>query len=344
MSGSTVDMQSVAPSIAAIADAATYKTSKASRASIIVGFGLVYVIWGSTYLAIAVAVQTVPPLLMAGVRFLIAGSLLYGWQRYRGAPRPSLRDWRTAAIVGTCLIFAGNGALTYAEQYISSGLAAILIAVVPMFIVLLSWLSGASERPRPLVWFGIIIATLGVVVIVRPGLANSSNHHEALGVILALAGALAWSFGSVYASRVAQLASPFMMSAAQMISASLLLLTTAVLTGELGRVHPSMTSGASIGAFVYLILAGSIIGFTAYAWLLRNVEPTRVATYAYVNPVVAVLLGHFVAREEVTLTLFVRKFFRHRRCCVDCHLPCSCGSNTARPEASYCRGVLHPDQ
>ncbi len=272
-------------------------------------FALVYVIWGSTYLAIRVSIETIPPLLMAGGRFLIAGLLLYVWQRCRGADGPQLRDWRTAAIVGSCLLFAGNGALTYSEQFISSGLAAVLIAVVPLFFALLSWGSGASERPRLVVWIGIAVATAGVAIIVRPGLVAATTHNEAFGVTIVLVGALIWSVGSLYAGRVQQKTPPFLMAAMQMICASVLLLAASLFTGEWSRVRPGAITAASAGALVYLIFAGSILAFTAYLWLLRNVESTRVGTYAYVNPVVAVLLGHFVAREELTPTLLVGSAF-----------------------------------
>lgn len=239
-----------------ITAAATYATSKASRAAVITAFALVYVVWGSTYPGIRVAVETIPALLMVGVRFLVAGLLLYFGQRHRGERSPSLCDWRTAGVVGTCLLFAGNGGLTYSEQYISSGLAAVLVAVVPMFIALLSWAAGVSDRPRPLVWLGITVASAGVVIIVIPGLAASASHHNALGVTILIGGALVWSVGAIYGSRVRQESSPFMMSGMQMICASVLLIATALVTGEGGRLHFAAISGASATAMLYLIFVG----------------------------------------------------------------------------------------
>lgn len=292
-----------------VTTAATYSTSKASRAAVVTAFALVYAVWGSTYLAIRIAVETIPALLMVGTRCLVAGLLLYAWRRYRGERSPSLRDWRTAAVVGTCLLFAGNGGLTYSEQYISSSLAAVLVGAVPIFTALLSWASGVRARPRPLVWLGIAVASAGVVVIVIPGLAASASHHNVVGVTILIAGALVWSIGSIYGSGVRQERSPFMMSGMQMICASVLLIATALVTGEGRRLHPATITGASATAMLYLIFAGSIVGFTAYAWLLRNVEPTHVATHAYVNPVVAILLGHLLAHEELTFTLLVGSGF-----------------------------------
>lgn len=173
----------------------------------------------------------------------------------------------------------------------------------------MSWGSGASERPRPLVWMGIAVATAGVAIIVRPRLVAATTHHEAFGVTVVLVGALIWSVGSLYAGRVQQQAPPFLMAAMQMLCASVLLLITSLFTGEWSSVRPGAITAASAGAMVYLIFAGSIVAFTAYSWLLRNVEPTRVATYAYVNPIVAVLLGHVVASEELTPTLLIGSAF-----------------------------------
>lgn len=283
--------------------------AKPSRASIVVAFALLYVIWGSTYLGIRVAIETIPPLLMAGIRFLIAGAILYAWERCRGARRPSANEWRTAAIVGACLIFAGNGGVTYSEQFISSGLAAVLVAAVPMFIALVSWAAGVSGRPRVPVWIGIAIATAGVAIIVRPGIVSSASHHDGLGVAIVLTGSLIWSAGSVYAGRVRQEGSPFIMAAMQMMCGSILLILAGSLRGEWQLMRAADITPASAGAMIYLIVAGSIVAFTAYLWLLRNVEPTRVATYAYVNPVVAIFLGHVVAREEITLPLLIGSGF-----------------------------------
>ncbi len=285
------------------------KTPRPSRASILLAFALLYLIWGSTYLAIRISIETIPPLLMAGVRFLIAGAVLYAWERWRGARKPRAKEWCTAAIVGACLIFAGNGGVTYSEQFISSGLAAVLVATVPMFIALLSWAAGVTSRPRVPVWIGIAIATAGVTIIVRPGIVSSASHHDALGVGVLLAGSLLWSAGSVYAGRVRQESSPFIMAAMQMICGSVLLVLAGSVRGEWQTMRIADITTASAGAMIYLIVAGSIVAFTAYLWLLRNVESTRVATYAYVNPVVAIFLGHVVAREEITLPLLIGSGF-----------------------------------
>jgi drug/metabolite transporter (DMT)-like permease len=263
---------------------------------VIVSFAAVYLIWGSTFLGIRVAIQSIPPMLMAGSRWVIAGACLYGFLRWRGAPRPCARDWFRGVIIGGGIIFGGNGSVTYAEQFIPSGLVAVIVAVVPALMALMGWLSGITSRPRLLVWAGIALATWGVAVIVRPaGIALS--HEQIFSIALLLIGELLWSASSLYAVRTLQTGSAFLSASMQMLCGGGLMLLTALIRGEFTHFRIATVTAQSLFAMAYLASVGSIIGFTAYVWLLRNVDPTRVATYAYVNPMVAVLLGSLFAGE-----------------------------------------------
>jgi drug/metabolite transporter (DMT)-like permease len=267
------------------------------RTKIALALGIVYVVWGSTYLAIAVADRTLPPLLMLAVRFALAGGLLYAWSAWRGdvaAARPGRREWGAAAIVGGLLLFVDTGGVAWAEQRIASGLAALLIATVPLFTALLDrTFFGVRLSLGALT--GIAAGLLGVALLV-----GQSAHIDPVGAAVILAAALAWAAGSAYA-RVAPLPrAPFLSAAMQMLCAATLLAVTGTAMGEVGRVHPAAISGASAAAFLYLIVFGSIVAFTAYGWLLRSGAPgVLVSTYAYVNPAVAVLLGWALAGEAV---------------------------------------------
>lgn len=267
------------------------------RTRIAVALGIVYVVWGSTYLAIAVADRTLPPLLMLAVRFGLAGGLLYGWSAWRGdlaAARPGRREWRAAAIVGGLLLFVDTGGVAWAEQRIASGLTALLIAAVPLFTALLDrTVFGVRLSLGALT--GIAAGLLGVVLLV-----GQTSHVDPVGAAVVLGAALAWAAGSAYA-RVAPLPSkPFLSAGMQMLCAGAFLGVAGAASGELGRVHPEAISPASFGAFGYLVVFGSIIAFTAYGWLLRSgASSVLVSTYAYVNPAVAVLLGWALAGEAV---------------------------------------------
>ncbi|HMJ07126.1 MAG TPA: EamA family transporter, partial [Chthoniobacterales bacterium] len=274
-----------------------------SRFAIIVAFAAVYVIWGSTYLGILFAIRSIPPLLMAGSRFLFAGVILYFASRLSGAGRSTMAEWRTALIVGTCLLVCGNGGVTLAEQYVPSGLAALLVATVPLYIALLSWLFGLSERPRPLAVLGLAGGFVGVAVLIGPALWTETNSSPQawIGMSILLCSSLIWSAGSLYSRRAPGAASPFLAAGQQMLCGGTALLLAACARGELRHFQPRQISLVSFGAFVYLVLIGAIIGYVAYAWLLRHCDPAKVATYAYVNPVVAVILGAAFADEKLTL-------------------------------------------
>jgi drug/metabolite transporter (DMT)-like permease len=278
------------------------------RIWIIVAFAALYLIWGSTYLGILFAIQSIPPLLMAGARFLLAGIILYAGARMSGAPRSPRADWRTALIVGACLLLGGNGGVTLSEQYVPSGLAALLVATVPIYIALLSWLFGMSKRPSALTWAGLAGGFVGVGLLIGPALRFSTtgeSPHAWIGMTILLCSSLIWSAGSLYSRSAKNSASPFLAAAQQMLCGGALLLITGIATGELRHFDPRQITIQSFGAFVYLVLIGGIIGYVSYAWLLRYVEPAKVATYAYVNPIVAVLLGALFAHETLSLRTLI---------------------------------------
>jgi drug/metabolite transporter (DMT)-like permease len=267
------------------------------RTKIAVALLIVYVVWGSTYLAIAVADRTLPPLLMLAVRFALAGGLLYAWSAWRGdvrTARPGRREWIAAAVVGGLLLFVDTGGIAWAEQRVSSGLTALLVAAVPLFAALLDRtffgirlsLGGIA---------GIATGLLGVALLV-----GQSAHIDPVGAAVILGAAFAWAAGSAYA-RVAPLPSaPFLSAAMQMLCAAVFLAVAGAAMGELGRVHPAAISADSVAAFGFLVVFGSIVAFTAYGWLLQSgTSSVLVSTYAYVNPAVAVLLGWLLAGETV---------------------------------------------
>jgi drug/metabolite transporter (DMT)-like permease len=266
------------------------------RVKVAVALGLVWLIWGSTYLAIRYAVATMPPLSMAGVRFLIAGGMLYLWARWRGAPAPSPREWRSAAIVGLLLLLGGNGLVVWAEQRVDSGLAALLVSTTPIFMVLLPWWSGRASRPRPAVTVGIVLGLAGVAFLVRP---SGIGGVDVAGALMLTLASLAWALGSLY-SRAAELPrSPLLATGIQMLAGGAQMLLAGAALGEPARFHWSQVSRASLAGFVYLVVA-AIVAFTAYLWLLRAAPASLVSTYSYVNPLVAVFLGWAVAGESIT--------------------------------------------
>lgn len=280
----------------------------AKKTTIVLAFAALYLIWGSTYLAILFAIQSIPPFLMAGMRFLLAGVIMYAIARWRGEPKPAAITWRTALVVGGCLLLCGNGAVTIAEKWVPTGLAALIVATVPIDIALLGWVTGTAARPTGLTWLGLIGGFVGVGILVGPAFAGASNgapHHFALGVAILLLGSLLWSAGSLYSRRAKTAASVFVGAGQQMICGGALLFILGMVLGEQHHFVMNRITWLSIGAFAYLVLIGALIGYTAYFYLLRVCDPAKVATYAYVNPIVAILLGIMFAGETLTLrTIF----------------------------------------
>jgi drug/metabolite transporter (DMT)-like permease len=278
-----------------------------TKIRIIVAFAALYLIWGSTYLGIRFAIETIPPFLMAGARFLIAGVIMYAIAWSQGITKSSWANWRTSLIIGACLLLAGNGGVTISEQYIDSGLAALIVAIVPIYIVVLGWIAGIAHRPTPIVWLGLVGGFVGVGILLGPALRLSSNggRHPAIGMSILLVSSFIWSVGSLYSRASKHAASPFLTAAQQMLCGGLLLLLTGFATGETQRFHPNSMSILSLASFAYLVIIGAVIGYTAYIWLLRHCDPAKVATYAYVNPIVAVLLGATFAGETLSMRALV---------------------------------------
>ncbi len=280
-----------------------YTESKqgASLASIWAALITVYIVWGSTYLAIRFAVETLPPFLMAGVRFLLAGALLYAFQRARGDAAPAKREWRSAAIVGLLLLLGGNGCVVWAEQWVASGIAALLVGTTPLWMVLIDAVRPGGRWPAGQVLAGLCIGFAGIVLLIGPGqITGQAGGIDLMGAGVLLCGALSWSIGSLY-SRTAPLpTSSLLGTAMEMIAGGVGLLLLGTLTGEWGRLNLAAVSIQSLAGMVYLIVFGSLVGFTAYTWLLRAASTALVSTYAYINPVVALSLGYVLAQEMFT--------------------------------------------
>ena len=280
------------------------RPAASSRTQQLAAFVAVYVIWGSTYLAIRFAIETLPPLLMAATRFLIAGGLLYGVVRLRGAARPRAVHWRSALVVGGLLLLGGNGGVVLAERTVPSGLAALLVSTVPIWMALIEWLRPGGRRPRLAVAGGLALGLVGVALLIGPR-AFTAGIGSAGGVLLVLAAALAWASGSLYSRGAALPESPLLGNALEMLAGGALLGMVALATGEAGQLHLQSVSLRSALALAYLVIFGSLVAFTAYIWLLRHAPIARVSTYAYVNPVVAVFLGWAFAGERLTASTFV---------------------------------------
>ncbi len=275
------------------------------RLRIALAFLSIYTIWGSTYLAIRFAIETLPPFLMAAIRFLIAGGLLYGWMRLRGGPRPTRANWKSATIVGGLLLLGGNGGVVKAEQVIPSGLTAVLITTVPIWMALVELLREDRIVPTLQVILGLVLGFGGVILLVGPGdLVGSGGLNPLWAGVLFLA-SLSWATGSVYSRKASLPKMPLLGSGMEMLAGGALLLVASLVSQEWVGFQPSNVSLLSLVSFIYLIIFGSLIGFSSYVWLLTKTTTARVSTYAYVNPVVPVLLGYFLAGEQLTLrTLF----------------------------------------
>jgi len=256
----------------------------------------VYTLWGSTYLGIRFAEETMPPLLMGFLRFVIAGGAMIGWAFLRGERMPTRVQWRNAAVVGAALLFAGNGGVIWAEQHIPSGIAAIVVALVPLHM---AWIDRVFNKQPVSRWtvLGIACGFAGMLVLVQP---SGGTHLDMGGIAVVLVGSFCWAAGSIYARGAVLPRSVAMGSGIQMLAGAVLLGIAGLLAGEAGSLHLQSVSLKSWLAVGYLVVAGSLIGFSAYAWLIRNARTSLVSTYAYVNPVVAVLLGAAFASEPIT--------------------------------------------
>lgn len=259
-----------------------------------------YIVWGSTYLGIKVAIETIPPFFHASVRFFISGLILLIWQRAIGSEMPTRKQWISTAIIGNLLLLGGNGLVSWAEQFIPSGIAALIIATVPLFLVILEALRPGGVKPTWQAIVGLIIGFVGIFILVGPAeLSGSESKLDPFGVIALLSACVLWAFGSTYSKSADLPKSSLMTTGAEMLMGSVGLLIVSLLTGELNGWNPAEVSSRSLIGLVYLITIGSIVGFGSYIWLLQNAPISLVATYAYVNPIVAVILGFFFANEAL---------------------------------------------
>jgi drug/metabolite transporter (DMT)-like permease len=263
-----------------------------------------YVVWGSTYLAIRFAVETIPPFLMAGTRFLISGAILYAWRRAAGDPAPSRRQWRSAVIVGLLLLLGGNGLVSWAEQHVASGIAALMVASIPLWMVLIEALRRNGTRPDWKIMLGLVIGFGGLVLLVSESSGLSAGDgldFAALGVLLLAA--LIWSYGSIYSRDADMPQSSLLGTGIEMLGGAVGLFLVGTILGEWQELRLAEVSTNSSLGLAYLVVFGSLIGFVSYGWLLRNAPIPLVSTYAYVNPIVAIFLGAWLGSELITIRI-----------------------------------------
>lgn len=257
-----------------------------------------YIVWGSTYFGIKVAIETIPPFFHAGIRFLISGVILILWQKFSGNEMPTKNQWKSTFIIGTLLLLGGNGLVAWAEQTIPSGIAALIIGSVPLFLVIMEAFRPKGVKPNWQSIVGLIIGFIGIFILVGPAeIAGGETRLNPFGVIALLGACLFWAIGSIYSKSADLPKSTLMTTGAEMLMGSIGLFFISLITGELNGWNPAEVSTRSLLGLIYLITIGSIIGFGSYIWLLQNAPISLVATYAYVNPIVAVLLGYFFGNE-----------------------------------------------
>ena len=274
--------------------------SAPSRTALTVAFAVIYVVWGSTYLGIRVAVDTLPPFLMAGSRFLVAGGLMVGWLTATSGFRATAHQWRDNAVIGAFLLLGGNGLISWAEQFIPSGMTALLVGAQPLLMVLTEWIWPGGHSPTKITWVGLALGFAGVAWLAAPWQHAADGGRNLGGLTAILTGCVCWAFGSIYGRRVREPAETLSAAAMQMLGGGVALMFIALVHGDFARFAPATVSAHSWLAFGYLIVMGSLVGFSSFVWLMKHSTPTRVSTYAYVNPLVAVFLGWLILGEPVT--------------------------------------------
>lgn len=273
--------------------------SEASRSKVVLGFLCIYIIWGSTYLAIRFAVETIPPFLLAGFRFLVGGALFYLLAIFKGIPAPKKSHWLPAIIIGALLATGGNGLVSWAEKTIPSGIAALLVAAVPLFIVVIDWARPKGTRPTWIVIAGVLLGFIGVAFLINPTGIGGMSEFDLFGSMIMIAAGLFWAIGSVYSRYVPQSVSQIQFAGMQMMGGGAVALLIALFAGEFSAVDISAISAKSFWGWFYLTTIGSF-AYGVYIWLLKASTPARVATYAYVNPIIALLLGAALAEEVLS--------------------------------------------
>jgi len=279
----------------------TTQTTSAPTSHLVLAFAAIYLIWGSTYLGMAIAIETMPPFLMAATRFAIAGGLLFAIRRWLGDPFPTLRQWRSAAIVGTLLFLGGNGVVAWAQHWVPSGIAALLITTTPFWMTMVPWVLGHAPRPGALVLSGIAVGLVGVGLLVGSPVGSAPTASLVIGSLAIIAASLSWALGSLWSKHLPLPGTVWMSSATQMLCGAVGLGVAGVIGGEATQVDLAAISLRSWLALTYLIFVGAILGFGTYVYLLQHTTMARVSTYAFVNPVVAVLLGWWFAGEPIGL-------------------------------------------
>jgi drug/metabolite transporter (DMT)-like permease len=267
---------------------------------IFLAFSIIYFVWGSTFLAIRVGVREVPPLILAALRFSIAGLALYAWISARGEAQPTAREWRSASLLGLIIFVFDYGLLFWSEQRVPSGVAAVMLATIPVFMALSEIIFLRTQRLTLRLVVALLIGILGVAVLMAHSLNLGGAPVDKLGALALIFASISWSIASILSRKIPLPQSKLMSSAAQMLTGGILLTILAAALGDFHNFHPAAVSRTVWFSLLYLIVAGSIIGFTAYVWLLHHESPTKVGTYAYVNPIVAVLVGYFLGGEELT--------------------------------------------
>ena len=275
----------------------------------LLAFAIIYFVWGSTFLAIRVGVREVPPLILAALRFFTAGAVLYIWMRARGERSPSAREWRSASLLGLVIFLFDYGLLFWAEQRVPSGIAAVMLATIPAFMALSEIVFLRTQRLTVRLVLALLIGIGGIVVLMAHSLNLGSAPIDKVGAMALIFASISWSVASVISRKLALPDSKVMSAGAQMLAGGIFLALTAGALGEFHNFHPTAVSREVWLSLLYLIVAGSIIGYTAYVWLIHHESPTKVATYAYVNPIVAVLVGYFLGGEALSARTVVGTLF-----------------------------------
>ena len=285
--------------------AAILRASAAPRTMVLIAFAAVYILWGSTYFFIRIGIETIPPFVMAGIRHTAIGLVFYPVFRHLSKEKPTPAQWRTTIITGLLLLLCGNGALSWAETRVPSGIASLLVATVSLWIVILDWLRPGGVRPSPHVLIGFVLGFAGIALLVGPSHLGGSERVNPVGAVTLILGSLAWAAGSIYSRHHPVPQSPLLGVAMQSLAGGAGLWIVAAATGELHRFHPAQVTLRSWLAVLYLFSFGSALGFSAYIYILKHSTASRVATYAFVNPVVALLLGFSLGGEPLTLRTLV---------------------------------------
>lgn len=279
--------------------------SAPSRTAVVLAFSAIYLIWGSTYLGIRVAVETMPPFLMAGMRFAVAGALIIAFLRARGAPWPKASQWKDQVIIGVFLLLGGNAVVTWAEQKTPSGLTSLLLGASPLFLIILDWIRPRGIRPTVILVIGAAVGMAGIALLLGPNSIPAGYRPPAVYIVAIFLSSISWWIGSLYSKHISTGTALLMGSAMQMLSGSVCMLLIGLILGEGRGFHTSNVSLRSWAAFAYLIVMGSLIAYPVYVWLLEHCSPAKVSTYAYVNPVVAVFLGWAILGEPLNARIIL---------------------------------------